>query len=486
MRKLVFIFALACQLLFAFETKLTLFSFKHEWSENNKSTLASLMTTLEEERKKCPHHLTVLSGDFLSPFCLSSVDKGANVVELLSELKVDLVSLGNHEFDFGVGELKKRIKESKNFKWIASNTIDLDQKPLNGSVDCHIVEVDGIKIGFLGLIDHSFVINPEVYFLPLYETARLKCEDLKKRGAEVIVALTHLSLEDNKRLAKEVADIHLVLGGHDKKSITYYVNDALVHNLGEDPSFLSRIDLVLKKEKGAVDDKISIFPSVRLININAALPNSKIEQKIQSYYVKYKDLSDTVITLKEDLDATFNTLRSKESVFGNVVADAIKEALQADLSILNSGIFCSNSLYPKNKILLKKDLHSEFLFNNSLCLIEMKGSDLIEVLENSILLFDQKSPRFPLVSGLKFSFDPNKEPYKRIGKVEANNLPLEPEKIYRVATVDYLVLGGDGFMAFKKGRVLEKRESLVEALTVYLKKQNSLPLVEGRIKLPQK
>jgi len=487
MKNLVFFFVFTFQLMFAHvETKLTLFTFKdmEEFSNNDKKFLASLMTTLDEERKKCTNHITLLSGDFLSPFCLSALDKGSHVIELLSLLKVDLVSLGNHEFDFGTNELKKRIQESKNLKWIASNIIDLDKKPLSGCEDTFIIEIEGVKIGFLGLIDHNLVAASDIYFLPVFETARLKCEELKKKGAEVIIALTHLPLEENKKLAKAVSDIHFILGGHDKRSITYYVNEALIHNLGEDSSFLSRIDLVIKKEKGLVGEKVSIYPSVRLINVKNAQESPKIVEKIQNHQAKHK-LSDNIITLKNDLDATFDSIRTKETVFGNLVADAIKENLGADLSIVNSGIFCSNTFYAKDRVLSKKDLCQEFLFNNKLVLLELKGSDIMDILENSVLLHDQKAPRFPLISGFSFTFDPKKEPSKRIQKVKINNLPIELEKVYKVATVDYLVLGGDGFGAFKKSKILtsEKEISLVDTLIEYFKKKDAFPSIEGRIKV---
>ena len=97
----------------------------------------------------------------------------------------------------------------------------------------------------------------------------------------------------------------------------------------------------------------------------------------------------------------------------------------------------------------------------------------MDILENSVLFHDQKAPRSPLISGFSFTFDPKKEPSKRIQKVKINNLPIELEKVYKVATVDYLLLGGDGFGAFKKSKILpsEKEISLVDTLIEYFKKR---------------
>jgi 5'-nucleotidase / UDP-sugar diphosphatase len=489
MRRLILIFLMISPVLFAQnQIKLTLFSFKDSEEifnlKNKKSTLASLMTTLEEERKKCTHSFTFLNGDFLSPRCLSAIDKGAHVVDFLNEMKVDLVSFGNHEFDFGTQELKKRIKEA-NFKWLSSNVIDLNEKPIEGCEEIFLLEVEGMKIGFFSLIDRKLVATAQdLYFLPILETARERCKELKQKGAEVIIALTHLSLEDNKKLAKEISDIHLIFGGHDKKSITYYVNDALVHNLGEKDFFLSRVDLIIKKEKGVVSNKTVVFPSVRLINVKSSDEHLTILKKIQSYHLKYKDLFENIATLKTDLDASIDLLRTKETAFGNLLADALKEALNAEVAIINSGVFCLNGSYPKDSVLQKKDLYQEFAYNDGLVLLEIKGNDLIEVLENALLLYDQKAPSFPLVSGMSFSFSP-KENLKKIREVKINNVLIDPEKSYKLATTDYLSRGGDGFIAFKKAKLLsEEKISMVEALIKHVKNKKDLDSkVDGRMTL---
>lgn len=471
--------------LFAAQTKLTLFTFKDideiESIENKKSSLASIMTLLEEERKKSSHNFTLLNGDFLSPFCLSGIDKGAHIIDLLNSLKIDLAVLGNHEFDYGTEQLKKRIAES-NFKWLASNIIDVDQKLIPGANDIAVYNLDGIKVGFIGLVSQRAAnlskVGEDLYFLPIIEAAKERCNDLLNKKVDVIIALSHLTLDETISLAKEVPQINLIIGGHEGKMVSFYESDTLIYNVGHSSDSLCRIDLSLEKKRIGNENKIDIFHSYRILNLSKVAPNSEILEKIKYYQTKYETLlSEKLTFLSIDLDATFDTLRTKESLFGDIVADAIREKFNADIGFITSGLFRSNHIYHKNQFILKKDVYSELTFNNDLVLLELRGKDLLEVLENSVSSYEYKSSKFPQVSGINFSFDPKKRPFHRIIDVYINDKPIDPDKIYRIATIDFLLKGGDNFISFKKAKILIAPDQNIELIPVvinYLKNKNSL------------
>src|SRR5712692_3121803 len=113
--------------------------------------LAELMTLLRQERQQHKDTITVVSGDFLSPSILSGITKGAQMIELFGALGVDLVSFGNHEFDFGPEILEKRIAES-HFPWLGTNVRDSDDRPFGGAVATVVKTVGDVKIGFLGIV----------------------------------------------------------------------------------------------------------------------------------------------------------------------------------------------------------------------------------------------------------------------------------------------------------------------------------------------
>src|SRR5713226_2834280 len=113
--------------------------------------LAELMTLLRQERREHANTITTVAGDFLSPSILSGTTKGAQMVALFNALGVDLVTFGNHEFDFGPEILKTRMAEAK-FPFVAANVRDAAGKPFGGAVATLIKELGDVKIGFLGIV----------------------------------------------------------------------------------------------------------------------------------------------------------------------------------------------------------------------------------------------------------------------------------------------------------------------------------------------
>ena len=132
MRILIFL-QLFSVITYAQTATLTILSFNDVYEiipdQNGRGGFAHMQTLLNRERASAAHHITTVNGDFLSPCLLSIFDKGAHRIELFNMLGIDVVALGNHEFDFGPDEVRKRIAES-NFPWLAANAIGLDGNPL--------------------------------------------------------------------------------------------------------------------------------------------------------------------------------------------------------------------------------------------------------------------------------------------------------------------------------------------------------------------
>ena len=111
-----FYFVAAISTIFCNEKKIefTIFTFNDVYDIHPKADgiggFSTLQTMLEEERKKYKHHITTMNGDFLFPSIYSTLDKGKHRVELFNQMGVDVVVLGNHEFDFGPKVVKERIE----------------------------------------------------------------------------------------------------------------------------------------------------------------------------------------------------------------------------------------------------------------------------------------------------------------------------------------------------------------------------------------
>ena len=226
--------------------------------------LAELATLLQQERAAAEHSITTFGGDLISPSVLSGLTQGAQMVELYNLLGTDVAVLGNHEFDFGPEVLAQRIKES-DFPWLGTNVLGPDGKPAVGTVGLHTMEVGGYKIGFFGLLAPETDVlsspGPDITFAPLVETAAAAVRRLEAEGADVIVALTHDDIADDRELARSIEEIDLILGGHDHDPITFYEGDTLIVKAGYDAHYLAALDLAVDRVKQGDAEEVEVVPT---------------------------------------------------------------------------------------------------------------------------------------------------------------------------------------------------------------------------------
>ena len=165
---------------------------------------APLMTVLKAERERSAGAVTTVGGDFLSPSLLSGTTRGAQMPALFNAMGVDVVTFGNHEFDFGTEVLKARIAEST-FPWIGTNITGPDGMPFPGSVTTWTKTVGDIKVGFLGVVTPESAQlsagGADATFTNVLAAAALAVKALRDDGANVVVALTHQTIEEDRTLA---------------------------------------------------------------------------------------------------------------------------------------------------------------------------------------------------------------------------------------------------------------------------------------------
>lgn len=479
--------------LIAADVKLTILHFNDVYEispKNGVGGLAELMTVIRKQRSLNNNTFVTLAGDFLSPSLLSSQTKGKHMIEIFNAIGLDVVSPGNHEFDFGPEILKERIKESK-FPWIMSNVKNSDGSVIEGTVATLIKKVNGVSIGLLGILtpETKNISKPgsTVIFEDPILAAEAGVKELQKQGADIIIALTHLTIDQDRALAKAVPGIQVILGGHDHNPITFYEGDVFIHKSGSDADYLGVINLDIrigKNEEGEKTRKVSA--SWCMIPIKGIEPDPEIASIVKKYNDQFDKALNVVIgkTLVE-LDSRRKSLRVGETTMGNLFADALKEGMEAQVSIVNSGTLRGDSLYPANSDLTKKDVVKELPLSDQVAVVvELKGSDLQEALENGVSRIEKKSGRFPQISGLNVVYNPENEPGKRILEVKIDGKPLDPIAIYKVATTGYMLSGGDDYTMLGKGKVIVDAEQGNILSTMFMEyitnKGTVAPKIDGR------
>jgi 2',3'-cyclic-nucleotide 2'-phosphodiesterase (5'-nucleotidase family) len=154
------------------------------------------------------------------------------------------------------------------------------------------------------------------------------------------------------------------------------------------------------------------------------------------------------------LDTRRATVRVAESNFGDLVADAMRASVKAEVALTNGGGIRGDRTYEPGSVLTRKDMLRELPFGNVVMLIELSGADLLAALENGVSEVEDAAGRFPQISGMSFSYDPAKPAGSRVTDVKIGGAPLEPARIYKVATNEYIFGGGDGYAALGRGKPL--------------------------------
>lgn len=452
---------------------------------------STLQTMLEKERQKVKHHITTMNGDFLFPSIYSSIDKGKHRVDLFNAMKVDFVVLGNHEFDFGPKIVKERMAES-NFLWFGANVYDTDGNYFTGEKQTAIIEVEGVKIGFFGIVTNETPIvsstENSVLFCPLKHTAKRMCKELKEQGADVIVALTHLFISEDLHLAEEVPEIDIILGGHDHDPIVWYQKETLIMKTGQNAYFLGKIDLQIEVSEVLNKRDVKIFPSFEILVNKNHLPNQEIAQKVSEFDNYFSEIGGKPLACIETaLDSRHGVIRGSESTMGNLILDALREEFQTDAALMSGGIIRGDRYYPAGTAINYEDLMKELPFENENIVIEVSGSDILKVLETGVARAEYLSGAFPQVSGIEFFFNRGNSSGERIIEAKIKGHSIEPEKRYTLATNTFNQEGGDGYFSLCNGKVLigsDQGGKLIDTVRRYLEKHPHLEVhLDGRIKM---
>ncbi len=459
--------------------------------KDDRGGFAALMTLLKGERAKAPWSITTFGGDLLSPSLLSGVLKGAQMVDLMNAVAVDIAVPGNHEYDFGAAIAVERFAASK-FPWICSNVFTADATTIApGLAASGIRQIGDYKIGFFGLLTPEaarLTFGARDYtFRPPVEVAREQVKALRDAGADMIVALTHLDIADDLRVARQVRGIDLILGGHDHVPITYLESGTLIFKAGMDGYWLGAIDVNLRRVAAKDGTRVVATPlSWRLTATDGVAGDPDIAAKVDGYNAELdRSMAVAIGVTRTELDSRRDTVRAHEAAIGNLITDAMRTHVDAEAAITNGGGIRANRVYPPGTQLTRKDIVSELPFGNVVMLLALTGTQIREALENGVSQVADKGGRFPQVSGIRFTYDASRERGQRVTEVAVAGSPLDPARSYKVAVNDFMQVGGDGYTVLKEGKVLIDASGatlLANAVISYIEARKDVaPVVEGRI-----
>ncbi len=435
--------------------------------------LARVKTVIDRIKQNNPYTFVVLSGDFISPSALGTStyeDKrinGRQMVDVLNAIGLDYVTFGNHEFDYKYDVLQERINESK-FDWISSNVFRIPgargnnepvffekYNPLSYTHwrDSNLSKMDVMLIGKnlpeykiiktpgylkgqpirLGIIGICINANKQRYvsYSDYYSSAKHVYTSIKD-SIDYLIGITHLNIDEDKKLASEVPQLKLIMGGHEHVNMLHKVGETIITKADANAItiYIHRLLfdehnklLEIKSELVSIDEKIPEDPKVK------ALVDEWVTRAYKGFYDKGFDPLKMVIDLKQDtLDGRDETVRYSQCALGYLVANAMFDAVKgADLAFFNSGAIRLDDKLTGE--ITEYDIIRVLPFGGKILRVELKGALLKQIIETG---FSQPgSGGYLQYYGLE----------QTAAGYKLKNELINENKVYTAAVADYLMSG---------------------------------------------
>jgi 2',3'-cyclic-nucleotide 2'-phosphodiesterase (5'-nucleotidase family) len=450
---------------------------------------ARLAAVVKAERARGGHVVVAHGGDTLSPSLMSGFDRGAHIIALTNLIAPDIFAPGNHEFDFGKATFLQRMSEAR-FPLFAANLRAADGTQIPGFKDRAILAFDGVRVGVTGATyeDTPRTSSPEdLKFAPTVAAMQAEADALRREGADFVVAVMHATRGDALLLqAKRAAD--LILTGHTHDLFVSFDGVNAIVESSYDAHYVTIVDVAIAVTEHAGRRQTTWWPQFRIVDTATVVPDPDVAAQVAKFEAEFSREMDVPLgTTAVELDSRNATVRTGEAAIGNLIADAMRITLGADAAIMNGGGIRAGKIYPPGTTITRRDVLAELPFNNRVVRVEISGTGLKQALENGLAQMPDAGGRFPQVSGITMDADIRRPPGDRITALRVAGAPLDEARTYKVATVDFIARGGDGYATLRDARRLlpdEDSPLLANQVMTYVRQVGTVRSgVEGRIVL---
>ncbi len=470
---------------------------------------AAYMAAVVDELRDGQQHSTFLhAGDLIGDSSdISRLFYEETTVEVFNAMGLDIAAVGNHEFGRGVDELMRlkdggepagdygddRSLSGMNFELLAANVTWRDSDE-SIAPPYHIGEYGDVRIGYVGMTleqtpDHVAERTVEdIEFHGEVETMQHILPELHDEGVDVVIAVIHQGGRPDAEpqhiadcadvdgpivdIAEQMPDdVDIIISGHTHRPYICEFSDMLVTQADNSSRVITSIDLhVDPVEGGLVDAEANQHP-VR----NDIAPHEEIEEMVD----EYTELRDELRN-REIGELTGDAPRSDEddavpSPMGRLVADAMREATDADVAFVAPG--CVDAGLDAGTITYNKLLYAQ-PFNDPLVTVTLTGEQLRALLNQQWQTDgdDVKVRQLNVSQGFSYRFDPDADIDYRVvsDSLQLHGEPIDPDEPYSVTVNDFLADGGHGFDLLEDGSERSEGPRDLDALIDYL--QTNSPL----------
>ena len=447
------------------------------------------------------------AGDFSQGTPYVSSSKGFSAVEMMNAAGYDIVTLGNHEFDFGYAQLMENLSKGE-FTAISANVLleETGEPILPGTA---IYEApDGLKVAFVGLEtpETSTKVHPgmikELHFTAFDElyTCAQAAVDTVREQADLVIGLWHLGVDYESALKmhrsidvlNKVNGVDFVIDGHSHSVMTEGENGEPIQSTGTKFAYVGVV--VIDDETKKIEDHY-LYPTDGLAKDEAVLAKAReIMDEVDAKYGAVFATSEVVLVGEKA------SVRSDETNLGNLITDAMVWSVVKEGGIeqvepnqvvgITNGGGIRASINPGNVTM--KDINTVLPFGNTVAVIYVTGDELLEALEASTFCTPASVGGYPQTSGITWTIDTTKEfaqgevyvldgktgnyykpaTIQRVTIETVNGKAFDPAATYAVVTNNFCAAGGDTYNAFARayseGSGFDTGIPLDEALMAYI------------------
>lgn len=464
--------------------------------------LAKISTFIKQEKKKNKNVLFLSGGDSFFGSLLSNSSRGEMMIKIFNEMGLDGSAIGNRDFYYGYGRLNE-LKAIAKFPFLMANIIEQNG---NRSIfqKNYLINVGGYNVGVFGLSNPYLMQNAtsvsltNLAFLDPTTVANAQVKILQKKGANIIIALTHLGvdasipLEYRSVALANVEGVNIVIDGHIVNPLTngLRLGSTIVNSAGQDSVYLGKLTI-------EIDGKNVSYNSVLLDS--EAFVNVKEDKNIMKIIKSYdKDKEnpypDFKLDLPIDLEAQINDTRTDSTIFSILLANALKNYqltadnvenkltknilninedksqiqnnVAIDVAMINAG-FIKRSIYAG--AIGFEDIFNALPYENYGLVVKLKGWEIKEALEKSVSRLPEPWAGFLHVSGITFDVDQKLPVGQRVSKIKFKDKDIDNNALYNVLISDYLYKGKDEYLMFVDKPIVAKTPYLSHIFMNYLK-----------------
>jgi 2',3'-cyclic-nucleotide 2'-phosphodiesterase/3'-nucleotidase len=477
--------------------------------------LAKIATLIKQARKDNPNSLLIDSGDTIQGTPLEYYHNKKNndptdpMMLAMNSLHYDSMTVGNHEYNFGLKVLEKARSEAK-FPWLSANTYETSAVDKNHYQPYLMKEIGGVRIAVLGLTTPgipNWENGPNYAGLqfkePLVEAKKWVPMLREKERADIVVIAMHMGLEEDLRtgiptpgqvqneneavaIAKEVPGVDVIFMGHTHRDVpALLINGVLLTQANHWGRHLARADFYLEQQEG----KWRVYAkAARTIPADERVVADDEILKLAEPYDRETQVWLSRPIGESAVELTAKDARFRDTAILDLIQRAQMEAGKADVSMAAS--FNTQAQIPKGPVTVR-EIAGLYVYENTLVVLEVTGQQLKEALEHSAKYFrtyepgksaaelvDERIPayNFDIAEGVTYDLDISKPVGQRIQNLRFKGKAVDPAQKFRLATNNYRVNGGGGYVMYKNAPVVYRSSEEIRDLIIdWVERHKTVP-----------